>query len=69
MGNLISKYISYHSHIVHASQVIDIDIIFKKTKEGIAIMEQLKEGSCPKESMFKKINDILCDCLKSIYGW
>ncbi|XP_062553703.1 uncharacterized protein LOC134218586 [Armigeres subalbatus] len=53
---------------ISLDNVIDIDNIFARTTEGITIMELLKEGSRPRESIFKKINDILCDCLKSVYG-
>ncbi|XP_065092129.1 uncharacterized protein LOC135712957 [Ochlerotatus camptorhynchus] len=53
---------------ISLDNVIDIDTIFEKTNEGITIMEVLKEGLRPKESTFKKINDMLCDCLKSVYG-
>ncbi|XP_065077146.1 uncharacterized protein LOC135700554 [Ochlerotatus camptorhynchus] len=38
------------------------------TENGLAIMEVLKEQTKPKETMIKQICNILCDCLKALYG-
>lgn len=50
-------------------QVIHIDRIFERTVEGAAILELLREGTRVTETDFKRINNLICDCLKSLFGW
>ncbi|XP_065082745.1 uncharacterized protein LOC135705098 [Ochlerotatus camptorhynchus] len=49
--------------------VIDINLIFKRTPNGKAIMELLNEGQKPSDNCMSAIKRILCDYLKSVYGF
>lgn len=55
--------------MVYVLQVINIDTVFDKTVEGVQVMEALRENPRPNESILKEINKILCECLRSLYGW
>ncbi|XP_065072696.1 uncharacterized protein LOC135697046 [Ochlerotatus camptorhynchus] len=53
---------------IDLEQIVNIDTVFGKTNEGLAIMEVLKENSRPNEMIIKKITMLLCDCLRSLFG-
>ncbi|XP_065072578.1 uncharacterized protein LOC135696960 [Ochlerotatus camptorhynchus] len=53
---------------INLDEIINIDRVFEKTEEGIAVMEALKETTKPNETIIRKVGNILCDCLKSLYG-
>nr|XP_029723539.1 uncharacterized protein LOC109403469 isoform X2 [Aedes albopictus]XP_029723540.1 uncharacterized protein LOC109403469 isoform X2 [Aedes albopictus] len=53
---------------ISLEQVIHIDRIFERTVEGAAILELLREGTRVTETDFKRINNLICDCLKSLFG-
>lgn len=57
------------NHGLYVLQVINIDTVFDKTVEGVQVMEALRENPRPNESILKEINKILCECLRSLYGW
>ncbi|XP_058445906.1 uncharacterized protein LOC131427042 [Malaya genurostris] len=53
---------------INLEEINNIDRIFERTQEGSAIMEALKENYRPKETFIKRINSLLCECLKSLHG-
>ncbi|XP_055537684.1 uncharacterized protein LOC129725654 isoform X2 [Wyeomyia smithii] len=55
-------------HGISLEENISIDRILERTSDGIVLMEILQENERISDSITRKICNVLCECLKSLYG-
>lgn len=67
----MNHYLRFHFFVFFLFALlkeIDIDTIFSRTNDGKNIMEELKDKKKPGDKTIKRITNLLCDFLKSVYG-
>lgn len=53
---------------IRLEKEINIDKVFKRTADGLQVMEQLKQNATTDDKLFKKIQVILCNFLQFNFG-
>ncbi|XP_055542588.1 uncharacterized protein LOC129728197 [Wyeomyia smithii] len=53
---------------ISLEEIIEIDRVFERTADGVAIMEVLRENKRLDGSFIRRIGTLLCDCLQALYG-
>ncbi|XP_062533549.1 uncharacterized protein LOC134202559 [Armigeres subalbatus] len=54
---------------INLEEIIDVNLIFERTANGIKVMEELNENPRPNDAIIKQVTKILCECLRSLFGW